>query len=131
MSYSHVYFQGNITRYMSILLLVLKSSMVFSLELNTHDRTAIILSVTTSSYVCFPSSSVVKNLPVLQETYIPSLDREDPLEDKMTTHSSILPGKSQGQGSLVGYSPWGHKRAGHRRGRYHGATRISHICNPR
>ena len=90
MSYSHVYFQGNITRYMSILLLVLKSSMVFSLELNTHDRTAIILSVTTSSYVCFPSSSVVKNLPVLQETWVTSLDQEDPLEEEMATHSSIL-----------------------------------------
>ena len=25
----------------------------------------------------------------------------------MATHSSILPGKSRGQRSLVGYSPWG------------------------
>ena len=25
----------------------------------------------------------------------------------------ILPGKSHGQSSLVGYSPWGHKRVGH------------------
>ena len=25
----------------------------------------------------------------------------------------FLPGKSQGQGSLVGYSPWGHKSVGH------------------
>ena len=25
----------------------------------------------------------------------------------MTTHSSILPRESQGQKSLVGYSPWG------------------------
>ena len=25
----------------------------------------------------------------------------------------FLPGKSHGQRSLVGYSPWGHKRAGH------------------
>ena len=28
----------------------------------------------------------------------------------MTTHSSILPGKSHGQRSLVGYSPGVHKR---------------------
>ena len=28
----------------------------------------------------------------------------------MTTYSSILPGKSHGQRSLVGYSPGGHKR---------------------
>ena len=25
----------------------------------------------------------------------------------------FLPGKSYGQRNLVGYSPWGHKRAGH------------------
>ena len=31
------------------------------------------------------------------------------LLEKMTTHSSILAGKSRGQRSLVGYSPWGHK----------------------
>ena len=28
----------------------------------------------------------------------------------MATHSSILVGESHGQRSLVGYSPWGHKR---------------------
>ena len=27
----------------------------------------------------------------------------------MATHSSILPGKSHGWRSLVGYSPWGHQ----------------------
>ena len=27
----------------------------------------------------------------------------------MATHSGILAGKSHGQSSLVGYSPWGHK----------------------
>ena len=31
----------------------------------------------------------------------------------MATHSSILVGKSHGQRSLVGYSPWGCKRGGH------------------
>ena len=31
----------------------------------------------------------------------------------MATHSSILPGKSHGQRSQVGYSPWGRKRGGH------------------
>ena len=28
-------------------------------------------------------------------------------------HSNILTRKSGGQRSLTGYSPWGHKRAGH------------------
>ena len=32
----------------------------------------------------------VKNLPVTQETWVPSLGREDPLEKGMATHSSIL-----------------------------------------
>ena len=29
----------------------------------------------------------------------------------MATHSSILAGKSHGQRSLVGYSPWGRKES--------------------
>ena len=33
---------------------------------------------------------MVKNLPALQETQIPSLSREDSLEKGMATHSSIL-----------------------------------------
>ena len=42
----------------------------------------------------FPGGAVVKNLPVkteeTQETQVPSLGRNDPLEEKMATHSSIL-----------------------------------------
>ena len=37
--------------------------------------------------------------------------QEDPLEKEMATHSSILPGKSQGQRSLEGYSLWGRKES--------------------
>ena len=43
------------------------------------------------------------------ETWVQSLGGEDLLEKEMATHSSILPGKSHGQRSLVDYSPWGHK----------------------
>ena len=32
----------------------------------------------------------VKNLPAMQETWLHSLNQEDPLEKEMTTHSSIL-----------------------------------------
>ena len=40
-----------------------------------------------------------------------SLVQEDPLEEEMSTTSPVfLPGESQGQRSLVGYSPWGHKK---------------------
>ena len=38
----------------------------------------------------FPGGSAVKNLPAMQETHVLSLDQEDPLEEGMLTHSSIL-----------------------------------------
>ena len=60
-----------------------------------------------------PYSSEVKNLPAMQEPQdmqIPSLGWEDPLEEGMATHSSILQcleNPTVGQKSLEGYSPWG------------------------
>ena len=41
----------------------------------------------------------------MQEAQVRSLGLEDPLEEGMATH---LPGESQGQRNLEGYSPWGH-----------------------
>ena len=38
----------------------------------------------------FPGGSVVKNLPAMQEMQARSLGQEDPLEEGMATHSSIL-----------------------------------------
>ena len=38
----------------------------------------------------FPGGSVVKNMPTMQETGIQSLGWEDPLEEEMATHFSIL-----------------------------------------
>ena len=35
-------------------------------------------------------AQTVKNLPAMQETQVPSLDQEDPLEKGMATHSSVL-----------------------------------------
>ena len=35
-------------------------------------------------------AQTVKNLPTMQETSVRSLDQEDPLEDEMAIHSSIL-----------------------------------------
>ena len=35
-------------------------------------------------------AQMVKNLPVMQETWVQSLGQEDPLEKGMATHSSIL-----------------------------------------
>ena len=36
-------------------------------------------------------AQTVKSLPVMRETWVQSLSREDPLEERMVTHSSILP----------------------------------------
>ena len=52
-------------------------------------------------------SHMVKNLSAMQETWVWSLGWEDTLDKKMATHSSVLPGGSQGQRSLAGYGPWG------------------------
>ena len=49
---------------------------------------------------------MVKNLPAMSETWVPSLGQEDPLEKGMATHSSILAGEFHRQRSLAGYSPW-------------------------
>ena len=49
-----------------------------------------------------------QNLIAMQETQETQEGWEDPLEEGMATHSSIL-GKSHGQRSLVGYSPKGRK----------------------
>ena len=38
---------------------------------------------------------------------VQSLSWEDPLENEIATHSTILAWKSHGQRSLVGYSPQG------------------------
>ena len=48
---------------------------------------------------------MVKKLPAMQETSIPSLGQEDLLEKGMATHSSILAwsGVSHGLRSLAGY----------------------------
>ena len=40
--------------------------------------------------LCFPGDFVVKNLPVIQETWVWPLSWEDPLEKELATHSSIL-----------------------------------------
>ena len=35
-------------------------------------------------------AQMVKNLPAMQETWVQSLDGEDPLKQEMATHSNIL-----------------------------------------
>ena len=42
-------------------------------------------------------AQMANSLPAVQETWVPPLDQEDPLEKGMATHSSILAGEFHGQ----------------------------------
>ena len=70
----------------------------------------------------------VNNLPAMQETQVRSLDREDPLEEEIATHSSILAGESHGQRSLVGYGPWGGSELGTNEATEHADTHCDRHC---
>ena len=54
---------------------------------------------------------MVKDLPTIQETQIPSLGWEDPLEKGMATHSSISAWKIPWTEEPGSYSPWGGKES--------------------
>ena len=47
----------------------------------------------------------------MQETWDQSLGGEDPLEEEMKVHSSILAWETHGQRSLAGYSPGDHEES--------------------
>ena len=52
---------------------------------------------------------MVRNLPIIQETQVQSLGQKDPLEEAMSTHSSILAQRipwTEAPGGL--HSPWVH-----------------------
>ena len=51
---------------------------------------------------------MVKNLPAILETWVRSLAWEDPLEEGMATHSSILAWRIP-MDEDMGCSSWGHK----------------------
>ena len=53
----------------------------------------------------------VKNPHEVQETQVQSLGREDPLEEGMATHSSILAWRIPWTEESGGYSPWGLKES--------------------
>ena len=67
-------------------------------------------------YLGFPSGSVVKNPPAMQETWetwVQFLDLEDPLEEEMETLSSILAGKIPWTEKPGGLQSIGSQRTGH------------------
>ena len=52
-------------------------------------------------------AQLAKNLPAMQEISVRFLGWEDPLEEGMATHFSVLPGESHGQRHLAGYTVHG------------------------
>ena len=56
---------------------------------------------------------MVKNLPALRETQVQSLGQEDPLEEKMATHSSILAWRIPWTEGPGGLQSMGSSRVGH------------------
>ena len=60
-------------------------------------------------------AQMVKNLPAMQETWVQSQGREDPLEKGMATHSTIL----------AWIIPWTEELGGLQ---YMGSQRVGHDC---
>ena len=55
---------------------------------------------------------MIKNPPANAGDAVQFLVRKIPWRRKWQPTPIFLPGKSHGQRSLAGYSPWGHKRVG-------------------
>ena len=54
---------------------------------------------------------MVKNLPAMQEPWVPLLGWEDPLEEGMATHSSVLAWRIPWTEEPGGLHPWGCKES--------------------
>ena len=58
-------------------------------------------------------AQTVKNLPAMQETWVRSLGRADPLENERATHSSILAWRIPWTEEPGGLQSMGSQRVGH------------------
>ena len=57
----------------------------------------------------FLVAQLVKNPPAMRETWVQSLGWEDPLEEGIATHFSILAWKIPWREEPGGIYPWGHR----------------------
>ena len=84
---SHAVLQGSfLTQGLNPCLLCLLHWQAGSSPLEPPGKPINLLDISGASLV----AQMVKSLPAMQETWVPSLGREDPLEKEMATHSSIL-----------------------------------------
>ena len=65
------------------------------------------------SFIIYTSlvAQTVKHLSTMRETWVQALGWEDPWRRKWQSTPVLLPGKSHGQRTLVGYSVWGRKES--------------------
>ena len=56
---------------------------------------------------------MVKNLPAMKETHVRSLEKENPLEKEMATHSSIFAWRIPWMEEPGGLQSMGSQRVGH------------------
>ena len=67
---------------------------LMSFSAGIHAATEMMGYLDFASPYAFLVAQTVKNLPAMQETQVPSLGGEDPLEKEKATHSSILAWRS-------------------------------------
>ena len=58
-------------------------------------------------------TQMVKNLPAMQETRVPTLGQKDPLEKEMATHFTILAWRTPWTEEPGGLQSMGSQRVGH------------------
>ena len=66
-----------------------------------------------SEQIAFSVAQMVKNPPVMQKTWVRSLDQVDPLEKEMATHSSVLAWRIPWPEESDGLESMGSQRVGH------------------
>ena len=80
------------------------SSNSFYVEVLCHRGSCHLEIVVTLPFIPSLMAQMVKNLPAMQETWVRSLSWEDPLEKVGQPTAVFLPGESQEQRNLAGYS---------------------------
>ena len=97
-----------------ILIMALNNSLMGALIIYFRDEESEAWHIW-SIYSCSMGASlvaqIIKNYPAMQETWVQSMGREDPLEKGMQPTPVFLPEKSHGQRSLADNSPWGSKES--------------------
>ena len=91
-----------------------KSSNIFHHNSNIYLLYKVVRAKNYSSIVYLSLvAQMVKNLPAMRETWVPSLGWEDPLEKGMATHSSILAWRIPWTEEPGGVQSIGSQRVGH------------------